>query len=97
MSNYRIKIEMEQVTIRTTRGCPHGCVLSFLLWSLVIKKLLTDLDSQGYEVFGFADNIVIMVKGKVDSVLSERMQTGLRCGLKLCLIFKVRLEWYIGP
>jgi hypothetical protein len=34
------------------------------------------LDSQGYEVFGFSDDIVIMVRGRVDSVLSVRMQTG---------------------
>jgi hypothetical protein len=52
-----IKLEMEQV----------------LLWSLVIDKLLTDLDTQGYEVFGFVDDTVIMVRSNVDSVLSMRV------------------------
>jgi hypothetical protein len=37
-------------------------VLSCLLWYFVIDKFLTGLDSQGYEVLGFADDTVIMFK-----------------------------------
>jgi hypothetical protein len=33
------------------------------------------LTHSGYEVFGFADDIVIMVRDKVDSAVSERKQT----------------------
>jgi hypothetical protein len=51
---------MEQVTIKAPRGCPLGGVLAPLLWSLVKVKLFADMDSQGYEVFGFADDIMIM-------------------------------------
>jgi retron-type reverse transcriptase len=51
----------EQVTVKTTRGCPQGGVLSPLLWSLVIDKLLNDLDRQGFEVIGIADDLVITV------------------------------------
>jgi retron-type reverse transcriptase len=39
----------EQVTVKTIRGCPQRRVLSPLLWSLVIDKLLNDLDRQGLE------------------------------------------------
>jgi hypothetical protein len=42
------------------------------------------LKLQGYEVFGFADDIVIMVRGKVDSVLSERMHAGLNYAFNWC-------------
>jgi hypothetical protein len=56
----RSRLEMEQVTIWNIRGCPQGGNLSSLLWPLVIDKLITDLDSQGYEVLGFANEIVIM-------------------------------------
>jgi Reverse transcriptase (RNA-dependent DNA polymerase) len=49
----------EQVTVKTTRGG----ILSPLLWSLVIDKLLNDLDRQGFEVIGFADDLVITVRG----------------------------------
>jgi retron-type reverse transcriptase len=59
----------EQVTVKTTRGCLQGRVLSPLLWSLVIDKLLNDLDRQGFEVIGFADDLVITVRGNNDSIL----------------------------
>jgi Reverse transcriptase (RNA-dependent DNA polymerase) len=48
-----------------------------LLWSLVVDKLLNDLDRQEYEVIGFADDLVIAVRGNNDSILSERMQSAL--------------------
>jgi Reverse transcriptase (RNA-dependent DNA polymerase) len=58
----------EQVTVKTIRG---------LLWSLVVDELLNDLDRQGYEVIGFADDLVITVRGNNNSILSERMQNAL--------------------
>jgi hypothetical protein len=67
---------MSNWTITTTKSYFQLGVLSPLLRSLVIDKLPRDLDSQGYEVFGFADDIAIMFRDKVESVLSERMQTG---------------------
>jgi retron-type reverse transcriptase len=67
----------EQVTVKTTRGCPQGRVLSPLLWSLVIDELLSVLDRPGFEVIGFADDLVITVRGNNDSILSERMQSAL--------------------
>jgi retron-type reverse transcriptase len=63
--------------VKTTRGCPQGGVLSPLLWSLVIVKILNDLDRQGFEVIEFADDLVITVRGNNDSILSERMQSAL--------------------
>jgi hypothetical protein len=49
-------------------------VLSPLLRSLVIDKLLNYLDRPGFEVIGFADDFVITVRGNNDSILSERPQ-----------------------
>jgi Reverse transcriptase (RNA-dependent DNA polymerase) len=64
----------EQITINTTtKGCPQGGVLSPLLWFLVIDKLLVDLDQQEFEEIDFADYPVIIVRGRLDSVLSERL------------------------
>jgi hypothetical protein len=37
-------------------------VLLPLLGSLVIDKILTAFDSQGYDEFGFADDIVIIMR-----------------------------------
>jgi hypothetical protein len=38
----------------------------FYRFSLFIDKLLTDLNLQGYEVIGFVDDIVIMIRDKGD-------------------------------
>jgi hypothetical protein len=65
-------------------GCPPGFVLSSLVCSLVIDKLLTDLNSQGYRVFGFANKVVIRVRGKLGSVLSEQMHPGLNNASNWC-------------
>jgi hypothetical protein len=66
------------ITIKATRGCPQGGVLSPLLWSLVIDSLLWELDKLGYEVLGFADDLVVMVRGKDDKTISNRLQNALQ-------------------
>lgn len=62
------------ITAKVIRGCPQGGVLSPLLWSLVVDELLTHLQSSGFEVVGFADDVVIIVRGKYDHIIKSRMQ-----------------------
>jgi hypothetical protein len=38
---------------------------------LVIDKFLTDLEQQGFEVIGFADDLVLIIRRKVESILNE--------------------------
>lgn len=73
------------ISIKAVKGCPQGGVLSPLLWSLVVDELLTSLESQGFEVIGFADDIVIIVRGKYDSVIASRMQTALNHTIQWCM------------
>jgi hypothetical protein len=79
------KIGVETVTATAITGCPQGGVLSPLLWSLVIDDLLTTLTLSGYEVQGYADDLVIIVRGKYESVLSGIMQTALNKVHNWCL------------
>ena len=72
------------LTRNTTKGCPQGGVLSPLLWSLVVDQLLRNLTELGFEVVGFADDVVILVRGKFDSTVSERMQLALNYTLEWC-------------
>jgi retron-type reverse transcriptase len=53
------RLGQEEITIKTTKGCPQGGVLSPLLWSLAIDNLLIKLEQQGYKMLGFADDLVI--------------------------------------
>jgi hypothetical protein len=43
--------------------CPHGRVLSPLVWCLEVNDLLQDLQKEGFLVYGNADDIVILVRG----------------------------------
>ena len=75
----------DSVTIKATRGCPQGGVLSPLLWSLVIDRLLNILSSEGLEVICYADDIVIVVRGKFDSIICDRLQVALDLVWDWCL------------
>lgn len=55
-----------------------------MLWSLVVDDLLNSLVAMGFEVIGYADDIVIVVRGKHDETLSNRMQIALNYTLAWC-------------
>jgi hypothetical protein len=65
------------LTARVAGGCPQGGVLSPLLWNLVVDRLLTATDDLGFNTFGYADDIVIIVKGKFPHTVREIMQEAL--------------------
>lgn len=73
-----------QLTIRSMKGCPQGGVLSPLLWSLVVDELLKRLAELGFEVIGYADDVTIIVRGKYENTISDRLQTALNITLKWC-------------
>ena len=74
----------DDLTIKTTKGCPQGGVLSPLLWLLVIGELIQTLHDLGYEVQGFADDLVIMVRGKFETTITDRMQLALNTTSNWC-------------
>ena len=74
----------ERLVIRPKRGCPQGGVLPPLLWSLVVDDLLRKLADLGFEVIGFADDICIIVRGKLGNLISSRMQSALNYTSKWC-------------
>ena len=58
--------------VRTTRGFPQGGVLSPLLWNMVLDSLLWELENNGVFVQGYADDLVILIPGKLVSELLSR-------------------------
>jgi retron-type reverse transcriptase len=60
-----ISLMGSSITAKVTRGCPQGGVLSPLLWNLVVNRLWTVTNDLGFSTFGYADNIVIIVQGKL--------------------------------
>ncbi|XP_043476375.1 uncharacterized protein LOC122507631 [Leptopilina heterotoma] len=57
--------------------CPQGGVLSPLLWSLVVDELLRILTEAGYHVIGYADDILLIVRGPYLEVILEVAQKAL--------------------
>lgn len=58
-----------------TKGCPHGGVLSSLLWCLVVDSLLHKLSDSGIYVQTYA---VILITGKFGDTLSDLMRLTLK-------------------
>lgn len=81
------------VTATTSRGCPQGSVLAPLLWLLVVDGLLVSLETNNIEALGFADDIVVLTKGKHVSTLSELMQRAITIVERWC----TRIELTVNP
>lgn len=47
------------------------------MWNMVVDELLGELKKVGVQVQGYADNIVLVCRGKYDDSLWDRIQTRL--------------------
>jgi hypothetical protein len=50
----RVEIKGSCVRVLVNRGCPHGGLLSPLLWNMVVDGLLRRLHNAHYQVQGYA-------------------------------------------
>jgi hypothetical protein len=59
LSKRMVRTEIRGVlsTMMVRRGCPQGCVLSQLLWNMVINFLLVRLNNESLWAQEFADDI----------------------------------------
>jgi hypothetical protein len=94
LKNRKIFTEIggQEITVKATRGCPQGGVLSPLMWSLVVDGLLQRLDKEGFEIVGYADDLVIIVRGKDDRTISERMQEAINSTANWCQTQGLRIN-----
>jgi hypothetical protein len=65
-----------RLTAKVAGGCPQGGV-SPLLWNLVVARLLATISDQGFNTYGYADDIVIIVQGKFAHTVSQVMHAAL--------------------
>lgn len=59
-------------------GCPQGRILLPLLWYLLVDDLLHKHRPVDIHIQGYSDDIAIIVCGKVNDVVSERIQVALQ-------------------
>jgi hypothetical protein len=60
--------------VLVNRGCPHGGILSSLLWNMMVDGLFLGLYNAHYQAQGYADDVVLLQKGKFIRMLCDRMQ-----------------------
>ena len=65
-------------------GCPQGGVSSPLLWNLVVDELIRILNDLGFFAVGYADDIVILIKGKCEEILPDILERGLNTAKRWC-------------
>lgn len=87
LSSRRIKaaIDKEEVEYSPTRGCPQGGCLSPLLWCLVVNELIVRLKKAHCYVIAFADDLVIIIKGRVERIVGMN--------IKAREVIKILEEW----
>jgi len=61
-----------------SRGCPQGCVLSPLVWCLVVDDLIARLSGGGIYTQGYTDDICLHMVRKFPNTICGLMQTVLR-------------------
>jgi hypothetical protein len=71
-----------RLTAKVAGGCPQGRVLYPLLWNLVVDKLLDFTNDLGFNTYGYADDIDIIVQGKNAHTVREIMQETLNVVVK---------------
>jgi hypothetical protein len=74
----------ENLRASMARGCLQEGVLSPLLWSLVVDKLLWELNDNYYYTVGYADDTAILINGKFAHTVSEVLQTALGIKQQWC-------------
>jgi hypothetical protein len=86
LTNRRVTASLgnTHITVKTARGCPQGGCISPLLWSLVVDGLLNTLENNGHETIGFADDIVIISRGKHEEIIYDRLQDALHSAQTWC-------------
>ena len=57
-----------------SKGCPQGGILSPILWCIVVDSLIRRLNEEGIFAQGYSDDLTILIRGKFESTLGERMR-----------------------
>ena len=77
-------VDSVSVSVRAIKGCPQGGVLSPLLWSLVVDEILVLLAEADIPAIGYADDLALIISGKYEDTITNRMQVALNLVLGWC-------------
>ncbi len=74
-----VKADIQGVSalVKPRRGSPQGGVLSPLIWNIIMDSLLSTFQRDSVKVIGYADDILIYIKGSDPNSLAELIQPAL--------------------
>ncbi|XP_071743597.1 uncharacterized protein [Lepeophtheirus salmonis] len=58
------KLKGEKVCVHQTRGSPQGGILSPFVWNMIMDSLLNKFKKGAIKVFGYADDILLLISGE---------------------------------
>lgn len=64
-------LHADELYFKTAKGCLQGEAISPLLWSIVADSLIFDINNQGYETYGCADDIASFIKCKLHCTIFD--------------------------
>lgn len=80
-----VTVKMEyRLSVSVDRGCPRGAVLFPLLWRMIVDGPLARLNREGLCIQGYADDLILLITGKLPSAASENMQRALNIVRSCC-------------
>ena len=69
-------------TVKATRGCPQGGVISPLLWCLVVDELLSKLNGRNIDTQAYSDDGAIIITGKNLQQICKKAQEGINMAVE---------------
>lgn len=73
-----------EITVKATKGCPQGGVLSPLLWCLIVDELITKLNKEDIYTQAYSDDGTILISGYNLRDVCIKVQRGLTIAIEWC-------------
>lgn len=86
------RTESGSIQREVNKGCPQGSLLGPTLWNTVFNELLEEFERNGIEVVGFADDVVVVVRGMTRKQLEKYGQKAIHLAESWCIKFKMKLS-----
>lgn len=74
------------------RGCPQGSILGPSFWNLIFDDLLNILESHGFQVIAYADDLIVTVPGNSRKQIEEIANIAVKLITNWCHNHKLQLS-----
>lgn len=80
------------VSKTVNRGCPQGSILGPSFWNLIFDDLLNILESHGFQVIAYADDLIVIIPGNSRKQIEEIANNAVKHIINWCQNHKLQLS-----